>query len=214
MGQVFGRNGVAEPAYSVLHTHNSNFAYEIRRYGVRFAAEATYTGTDDSPFRLLARYIGVFGTPENEGNEAMSMTAPVIKAKPTAIAMTAPVMMTSSGGQKTMMFVLPAEYDSMEKIPRPTNTNVHIKELPAAVGAVHRYSGSMDDNHAQEIAKSLIQQLRDDGVDISEKDAMEKWQYWGYNPPFTLPMFRRNEVYVELELAQVEHLVNGVTASN
>jgi SOUL heme-binding protein len=80
------------------------------------------------------------------------MTAPVAieKGKPTAMAMTAPVVNEakkdkeqSSGGsssnekvEKTMkmQFVLPAEYDSLSKIPRPTNPHVTIHEVPPVVG--------------------------------------------------------------------------------
>jgi hypothetical protein len=217
MGQVFGRNGVAEPTYEVLYHRAADFSYEIRSYGTRFAAQTTYNGTDDQPFRALARYIGVFGTPENQGQETISMTAPVIKegqgsGKPVPIAMTAPVIISGdaspSSSEKIMEFILPAEYDSMEKIPVPTNPQVTIRELPSATGAVHRYSGSMSDEAALEAATKLGEQLRDDGVDAATADyILSHYQYWGYNPPFTLPMFRRNEVWVPLDPAMVERLV-------
>ena len=218
MGQVFGRTGVAEPAYEVLYKNSENFSYEIRKYGVRYVAEASYSGDDNSPFMLLAKYIGVFGNPENEGQKAISMTAPVIKESGTKIAMTAPVMKSDSqqGGLKVMDFVLPAEYDSMEKIPKPTNPAVKIKEIPAAVGAVHRFSGSMEDNVSREMAKELATQLEKDGVDMSVEHALENYQFWGYNPPFTLPMFRRNEVWIELEQSQVDAILKneaGATTS-
>ncbi|EJK53301.1 hypothetical protein THAOC_27287, partial [Thalassiosira oceanica] len=54
---------------------------------------------------------------------------------------TAPVVMEGEGSQKRMMFMLPAEYDSMDKIPKPTNPKVHIAEVPSEVGVVHRYNG-------------------------------------------------------------------------
>jgi hypothetical protein len=127
MGQVFGKTGVAEPAHAVLFQHRAAFEYEIRRYGVRFAAQTKYKDDDDSPFMILARYIGVFGTPENEGNEAISMTAPVIKETKSSaakIAMTAPVVMSeTSSGEKEMSFILPAEFDSYSKIPKVSHCN-------------------------------------------------------------------------------------------
>jgi len=121
------------------------------------------------------------------------------------IAMTAPVMKSSSG--KTMKFVLPAEYDEMSKIPKPTNPNVHIKNIPPQVGVVHRYSGSMDDARSEKIARELADQLRKDGLEMSDSEAVSVYQFFGYNPPFCLPPFRRNEVWIELTTEQAEKLV-------
>lgn len=208
MGTVFGRSSVAEPAFEVVYKHHQGFAYEIRKYGERFAAQAEYTGSDDSPFLLLARYIGVFGKPENEGNKPISMTAPVvIESKPTTIAMTAPVVRSeTTDGKKTMQFILPAEYDSLSKIPKPTNTAVHIEEIPPQVGAVHVYSGTFDESRSREMASRLATQLQEDGIDVTTDYVMENYQFWGYNPPFTLPMFRRNEVWVTLRPEQIKDL--------
>lgn len=213
LGSIIGRGeSVEEPPYEVIFKHKAEFEYEIRKYGERYAAETHYTSDDDSPFMVLARYIGVFGSPENEGQQAISMTAPVVKeSKPTAIAMTAPVVKSEDeSGEKTMEFMLPAEFDSLEKIPRPTNPRVHIREIPPAYGAVHRYSGSMGEEKSREMATDLALQLSNDGVDMDASDALENYQFWGYNPPFTLPMFRRNEVWIELSEDQVDHLVNGI----
>lgn len=211
MGQVFGRTGVKEPAYEVLYHHTKGFPYEIRRYGERFVAETTYgDGSDDSsPFMALARYIGVFGKPENEGNTQISMTAPVAKKEGTAIAMTAPVSMKQGeGGQKVMDFFLPAEYDSLDKIPKPTNPKVVIKEVPPAVGAVHRYSGRMNDDEAKRLAEQLAAELEKSGAQVD----VAQYEYWGYNPPFTLPMFRRNEVWIPMDQQQAESVVNGIAS--
>lgn len=214
MGSVIGKESVAEPAFDVLlERTQARTSYELRRYGERFAAEASYSsGDDNSPFRLLAGYIGVFGNPQNEASESISMTAPVMKGSGdkggTAISMTAPVIKSANeqGGQ-TMAFVLPAEYDELSKIPKPTNPNVHIKNIPAQVGAVHRYSGSMDDSRSEKMALELAEQLRNDGIEITDSHAAQSYMFFGYNPPFCLPPFRRNEVWIELTTEQAEKLV-------
>mmetsp|Transcript_29463 Transcript_29463/g.80963 ORF Transcript_29463/g.80963 Transcript_29463/m.80963 type:complete len:238 (+) Transcript_29463:98-811(+) len=230
MGVVFGKQTVAEPAYEVISKQLSSslVPYEIRRYSTRFAAETAYAATpssataeneDNTPFRLLAQYIGVFGTPANEGQHAISMTAPVMKkeaatGEPVKIAMTAPVIKEQpqdADEKKTMAFVLPAEYDSLAKIPKPTDGRVHIKEIPPQTGVVHRYSGSYSDDISREKALALAQQLREDGlVEMSDELVLQQYQFWGYNPPFTIPYFRRNEIWVELSQEQVNLLVNGV----
>lgn len=230
MGMVFGKIDVAEPAFEVLLSRiNATTSYEIRKYGKRFAIEAemnapgvTQTSEKDktrSPFMSLAGYIGVMSAPQNEGATSIAMTAPVVMKSPeekkgTAIAMTAPVVMTGAekGDAKSMemskmQFILPAEYDDMAKIPKPTNSIVKVKELSPALGAVHRYAGSFEEKHNTEKAMDLMKQLNDDGISLPVEDSSDKVQFWGYNPPFTIPFLRRNEVWVELTQEQVESLM-------
>jgi hypothetical protein len=96
---------------------------------------------------------------------------------------------------------------TMSEIPNPTNPMVHIEEIPPQVGAVHQFSGSISEATNQEMAAELAQQLVADSVDrISEDYVLDHFQFWGYNPPFTIPMFRRNEVWVELTKNQVDHI--------
>ena len=247
---VFGKTGVAEPAYKVLASlEHGLLHYEIRQYGPRFVAETYYTGdqrggggdaNNNTPFQLLARYIGVFGNAHNEGNQKLAMTAPVAMkddGSGTRMAMTAPVAIkplqqqqqqqqsgelsqestTSSTipNRRVMQFFLPAEYQTLESIPKPTNDAVHIRAVPGATGAVYRFSGNMmDPAHHRPRALQLAAQLRHDGVArASDEYVAQNYEFWGYNPPFTLPMFRRNEIWVELDAASVDHLVNGVTCT-
>eukprot|EP00584_Thalassiosira_punctigera_P008534 CAMPEP_0172534308 /NCGR_PEP_ID=MMETSP1067-20121228/6723_1 /TAXON_ID=265564 ORGANISM="Thalassiosira punctigera, Strain Tpunct2005C2" /NCGR_SAMPLE_ID=MMETSP1067 /ASSEMBLY_ACC=CAM_ASM_000444 /LENGTH=282 /DNA_ID=CAMNT_0013319085 /DNA_START=81 /DNA_END=929 /DNA_ORIENTATION=+ len=230
MGSVFGKESVAEPPYDVLLRRRAgddavNTPYELRRYQERFAASVTYPsdGRDDdnnSPFRTLAGYIGVFGNAQNEGSTSIAMTAPVVMERDDArkgggesIAMTAPVVMENGAGgegddkMKKMMFMLPAEYDSMSKIPKPINPAVHIEQIPSEVGVVHRYNGRWNDEINRQVAKNLGDQLVRDGVaGIDEGFVMDNFQFWGYNPPYTLPHFRRNEVWLKLNDDQVNLL--------
>ncbi|KAL9186546.1 hypothetical protein ACHAXT_005784 [Thalassiosira profunda] len=221
MGSVFGKESVKEPPHTVvLQRNDAKTSYELRKYGERFAATVTYASTgskDDtsSPFRTLARYIGVFGKAENEGATSIAMTAPVVmeedggeKKKPESIAMTAPVAMENVGeGQKKMMFMLPAEYDDMSKIPKPTDARVHIEGIPAEVGVVHRYNGLYNDDINRQKAKAMGEQLVADGVTgLTEDFVAQHFQFWGYNPPFCLPYFRRNEVWLKLNDDQVTYL--------
>ena len=213
---VFGKTNVEEPAFKLLFQNTKGFSYEIRQYGQRFAAE-TAMSTENGAFNALARYIGVFGEAENEGSQSMAMTAPVVKESQggTAMAMTAPVVKSESAqGGEFMQFMLPAEYDSLDKIPKPTNPNVHIKVIPPAVGAIHRFSGSFSDDVARGKVTQLAMQLRQDGLDdVTEEFALNNFLWYGYNPPFTLPPFRRNEVWVPLTESQVETLIKGFSAS-
>jgi len=216
MGMVFGKIDVAEPAYQTLLSRaGCSVPYDIRSYGKRFAIETEWTslGTGDtnSPFFALAKYIGVIGEPQNEGSTSIAMTAPVIMGKGEKISMTAPVVMEGSEASRTrrMQFILPAEYDDMKKIPRPTNPAVTVKEVKPAVGAVHRFKGSFNEKRYSDKAKALASQLREDGVttNMSEEEVLERFQFWGYNPPFTIPFLRRNEIWIELSERDVQDLM-------
>ena len=210
---VFGKTGVAEPAFDVLLSRaTSKCPYEIRRYGTRFAIETEYSGQDGAGFRALAGYIGVGTSPQNDGGKSIAMTAPVvteaINKKGTSIAMTAPVVTdTAQDGNTRMQFILPAEYDDMSKIPKPTNPKVTLTEVKPQVGAVHKFSGWIKDDKGKSKVTQLVEQLKEDGVDIDEKKALDSFLLWQYNPPFTIPNLRRNEVWLDLNEAQVKELL-------
>ena len=94
---VFGiRSGYEQPSYEVVEVLPG--AVEIRRYGVRLAAETTVSAASSSEarneaFSILADYI--FG--ENRPAEKIGMTAPVeVEESATEIAMTAPVETAAS----------------------------------------------------------------------------------------------------------------------
>ena len=78
MGTVFGKESVKEPPFELqLKRNDVKTSYELRKYGERYAASVEYSANGDtsSPFRTLARYIGVFGTPENEGSTSIAMVS-------------------------------------------------------------------------------------------------------------------------------------------
>lgn len=225
MGAVFGK--YKEPAFDVVLSRmkaatsegGATFTpYEIRRYSERFAVEARYIG-GGSPFPLLAGYIGVLQTPQNEKKKSVAMTTPVSMlgegAGGTKIAMTTPVSMHGEGGApvtRKMQFMLPAEFDDISKIPNPTNPNVKITKLPQSLGAVHRYSGALSRAQSKEAASALVAQLTEDGVEIDKDDAMNRFQYWRFNPPMYPPWLSRNEIWIELTQEDVDVLKQTFSA--
>ena len=84
MGVVFGRISEELPRHTVVM---EKATYQIRRYDPSIAVMCDYrqgwgTSADGGPFGSLARYIGVFSTPENMAKtqkaEPIAMTAPVL----------------------------------------------------------------------------------------------------------------------------------------
>ena len=139
------------------------------------------------------------------------------KKKGEKIAMTAPVAMHREGdtseagaaaatGDRKMRFFLPSQYDSLDAIPAPTDPGVTVRTVPPAVGAVHRYSGTFSEGTARGRARALVETLLKDGAEVDISLALNGYEFWGYNPPFTIPALRRNEVWVELSEEQAEKL--------
>ncbi|WP_255533571.1 heme-binding protein [Polynucleobacter sp. es-MAR-4] len=184
-----------EPKYVVLEKSEP---FELRSYAPQIVAEVKVEGDLDAAsnqgFRLIAAYI--FG--KNQVSEKIAMTAPVgiesgDQNKSAKIAMTAPVGIESSGKQWTVSFVMPAEY-TLASLPKPLDPQVKIREVPADQRAVINFSGFYNAEKVQE----KTQALRDWMQQKNLKPAGEP-QFARYNPPWTLPFMRRNEVMIRVQ---------------
>jgi SOUL heme-binding protein len=182
-----------EPKYSVLEKEPP---FEIRSYEPMIVAEVQVEGDLDAAsgqgFRLIAAYI--FG--QNQVNEKIAMTAPVSveeKASQSAkIAMTAPVGIESKAGKWTVSFVMPAEY-TMESIPKPANSQVQLRQIPAVKKAVISFTGFYNEQKVAEKTFELEQWIKVRNLHPSGVPNFAR-----YNPPWTLPFMRRNEVMINL----------------
>ncbi len=184
---VVGIRDAPEPAFAVIGRLD---AVELRRYAPRIAAETCVDGDEiaarSAGFRLLAGYI--FGN--NIPHAAIAMTAPVAQARET-IAMTAPVGVTQGTDQRwCIRFFMPAQY-TLETLPRPRDDAVRLVELPAETMAVLRFTGSTAPD-----AVALRQQTLLDRIGRSDWQPAGAIVAWFYDPPWTLPFLRRNEVAV------------------
>lgn len=189
-GSVVGlRWGTEEPSYTVVEDREG--IVEIRRYGPRVAAETSVRADDDAArsigFRRLAGYI--FGG--NHRATKIAMTAPVVQQIGERIAMTAPVAQISgSDGESVIRFFMPSEF-AFNELPEPDDAKVRIVEVPAETVAVLRFTG---DRSAKEVARrmdSLLASLRGTTYQVIGTPVA-----WFYDPPFTLPFRRRNEIAV------------------
>lgn len=168
-------------------------AIEIRDYPALIVAEAQTTGQREMAikqgFRILADYI--FGN--NMAAQKIAMTAPVIQQSGEKIAMTAPVMQQqSASGNWIIRFMMPTQY-SMAQLPKPNNQAVHLKEIAAKRYAVIRFSGTATQKRLQEQQAILEAFIKQHGL-----KPLAKPMYAFFNPPWTLPFLRRNEVMIEV----------------
>lgn len=185
------RSGYEEPPYSIVERIDGEV--EIRRYAGRLAAETTVPTREgeagrSEAFKSLFDYI----SGDNRGASEIAMTVPVeVGATGEEIAMTVPVETgAATGGRDVMRFFLPTSY-TKATAPHPTDPSVRIVDLPAATVAVLRFSGSWDDARLKTRKAELLRAL----ADSSWRSAGSPTNLF-YDPPWTIPFLRRNEVAV------------------
>jgi|AntRauTorckE5430_2_1112549.scaffolds.fasta_scaffold02252_3 hypothetical protein len=181
---VFGGAAAPEPDYDVVLAEPP---FDLRDYGELVVATTPLTDGSGAAFGRLFDYI----SGANTGGRDIAMTAPVLNTDAvdgTKIAMIAPVLQGREGARE-MIFVLPGEM-TPQTAPVPTDPRVSLATIPARRVAVVRYSGSMEKRASTEEARLrdwlALKGLRPTGLA----------EVAGYNPPWTLPPYRRNEVLI------------------
>ncbi len=165
---------------------------ELRRYEPAIIAETTVKGEREiaikEGFRTIAGYI--FG--DNTASAKVAMTAPVTQQSE-KIAMTAPVIQQASAeGEWKVRFVMPSSY-TLKTLPKPNNTAVKLKTIPAHRFAVIRFSGTANEARIAKNMEALAEYVK-----VNKLRPRGSPTLAFYNPPWTLPFFRRNEVMVEI----------------
>ena len=171
---------------------------EIRDYAQMIVAETDVAGERDDAiskgFRIIANYI--FGN--NSATQKVPMTAPVTQQGSEKIAMTAPVTQQGEGNTWKVRFIMPSSY-SMETLPKPSNPTVELKEDPAKRFVVIRFAGLGGDENLKHHTNEL-----NDFIMAKNLTPQSPPTYAFYNPPWTLPFLRRNEVLIEISAAAEE----------
>lgn len=184
---VFGGAAAPEPEYDVVL---SEPPFELRDYGELVVAKTPMTDGSSAAFGRLFDYI----SGANSGARDIAMTAPVLNtesADGAKIAMTAPVLQDREGA-RNMIFVLP-EGLTPQTAPVPSDARVSLTTIPPRRVAVVRYSGFLT-------RRVLIEEARlRDWLARKDLRATGPAEIAGYNPPWTLPPYRRNEVLIPVE---------------
>jgi len=207
-------------------TENQARHIEIRQYPALVVAETTTQGNREEAakeaVRILAGYI--FGdnrsrqsevvpsssrvTAKSLSSEKLAMTAPVIQQKQTAsaltapsekLAMTAPVLQqqpamgTNNARQWQMQFVMP-EGETLETLPVPNHPGIVLKQEPAKRVVAIRFSGTSSEKNLSKHLAELQTYVAQNNLSVQGEPA-----YAFYNPPWTLPFLRRNEIMLTLK---------------
>ena len=192
---LVGINSVEEAAYTAVIKDDP---FELRDYEPMVVVETTidddFENAGNKAFKRLFAYI----TGNNVTNSDISMTAPVIAdpagtSSGTDIAMTAPVLQEYSQGGWRYAFVLPADL-TLETAPKPIDDKVRLAEVPGKKVAVIQYSGFWSEQSMQEKTSAL-----NDWISANNLTATSEPRWAGYNPPWTIPFLRRNEVMIDVQ---------------
>ena len=192
-----------EPKFDTIQADGS---FEIRKYAPLLIAETYVDGDMDEAsnkgFRLIADFIfGNNQVMDANASSKIAMTAPVtVEPVSKKIAMTAPVTVEAQSSDSNMQgakkwrihFVMPSQY-TLANIPKPKNDAVTLREVPSKFFVVHTYSGF--NNLARVQAKT------DEALEWANRKSLKVIsppQLSRYDPPWTLPMFRRNEIMLEV----------------
>jgi hypothetical protein len=152
--------------------------FEIRSYeatlftSVKLSTKG-YKNSSSKGFSILAGYI--FGN--NERNEKISMTSPVSM---------------SLEDSTTMMFMVPKKLNK-DMLPKPNQTSIEFKEVPAKLIAAISFSGWANDTKIENYKQELKAALDAEGILYTNK-----FYFYGYNAPYEV-FNRKNEVIVELQ---------------
>lgn len=188
---VIGIRTVEMLDYNVIEEEGN---FDIREYQdywvVRTEVEGGYEESTSEAFGRLFKYI----SGQNTEQIKISMTGPVMQQqKSQKIAMTGPVIQKEQENGWTMEFVLPAKFNQTVP-PQPLNPQVSIEKVSGYRAAALRYSGNLSEKKVNQKKDALLALVMRRGLQPKGTPFSA-----GYDPPWTLPFLKRNEVIVAVE---------------
>ena len=176
---------VERPAYTVL---TASGPIELRAYGPMIAAEVLLQGNRSAVlsegFQLIAAYIFGANTPKAK----IAMTAPVEQQGGRNIAMNKPVR----DDAWTVRFIMPRGW-SMATLPAPDDPRIALKPVGARTMIAIRFAGIANGSSILSKTDELRSYVLAHGIQTVGEPLLAF-----YNPPWTLPFLRRNEVMFEV----------------
>jgi hypothetical protein len=138
---------------------------------------------------------------------------PSPQSPPPRMEMTAPLHSERMPGGSTStraLVYMPNAFNApanRERLPAPRSADVRIVELPPACYAVASFEGAANgtrfgdrEESREEVCEAALRAaLERDGVRVAAANPEPK--LWRWNPPWTLPWLRRNEIAFEIENA-------------
>jgi hypothetical protein len=180
--------GIEHPKYVVLKKYHG---YEIREYDSYLVAEVVVQGTQKESIRRGFKKLFAYISGNNSLQESIKMTAPVTQQpeeKSERIDMTAPVMQELREDSYLVSFMMPSNY-TPDSIPTPMDPAITIVQKERYKVGVLRFAGYAPEEKIIQKQARLNELLKGDGYEIHSSAHLAF-----YNPPWTPPFMRRNEI--------------------
>lgn len=110
------------------------------------------------------------------------------------------VLVHPAGATWEMALIMPSTY-TLETVPLPNDPRVQLSEMPAEELAVIRFSGAPGDSALLEQEFKLRRWLQG----REDYEASGSYRYAAYDPPFTIPFLRRNEIMIPVARVKRPH---------
>jgi hypothetical protein len=177
------------PSYTVRREDGE---LEIRKYTSYIVAKMFMAGafpqSAPAAFTHLLDYLS--------GNNSPGAGLPLPESAPRSgvhIPLTMPVLYWPGEGGWHAAVILPSKY-TFSTAPKPLDAAIELERIPAQTMAALRYSGNADEAQIQQKFRELRGWVQSLGWrHISSPLAAQ------YDPPFTIPFLKRNEVLVRAE---------------
>jgi hypothetical protein len=186
-----GNAMATEEAEYILVLKEQNF--ELRSYEPHILAETRVDGDFDEAggkaFGRLFKYI----SGDNKAREEVQMTTPVSQeAAGKEISMTSPVGQQRENNQWLVSFMMPASY-TIDTIPKPTDSDVTLRQVPARYIAAVQYSGFWSEGNYLNNKGALETWIEQQGLEVVGEPIWAR-----YNPPLMPWFLRRNEILIPI----------------
>lgn len=185
---LFGAISSETPPFDIV---SKCVKYEVRRYKPQLWAQVDYTVNPSADFedKLSTGFQPLFQyiTGKNERQEKIPMTAPVVMQQ-----------INPSAGQRRMAFIMPASiYSKLDQLPKPTDEKVKLVSVdqPLKLACI-KFNMTPTSKRIAAREAELREATNTDRIQlVSETEAV---RVGGYNPPWTLPWLRTNELCIPL----------------
>lgn len=110
------------------------------------------------------------------------------------IRMTAPVFQEQQQDKEYMSFAMPCKF-SEDTLPKPNNQDIKIKSLENQKFIAIRFSGRSTIKNFNKYQKILEEKIAEKNIKVDLSNPIRAY----YNPPWTIPFFKRNEVLFKVK---------------